>query len=144
MDVSHGPPRRLCAAHSAGTAHARQRRSLPDLCEATPVRMDLSHSGWSDIFFLGMDLPEMARVLNVSIDLAIHEANAAGRSLRSKPICAWSTGRDSAGERRSGRDGGDRRLQELFDFGRDYLGLLKAALIASGIVPPEWKVRASR
>ncbi len=27
-------------------------------------------------------------------------------------------------------------LQELFDFGRDYLGLLKAAVIASGIVPP--------
>ncbi len=45
---------------------------FPILHEATPVRMDLSHSGWSDIFFLGMDLPEMARVLNVSIDLAIH------------------------------------------------------------------------
>ena len=27
-------------------------------------------------------------------------------------------------------------MQELFDFGRDYLGLLKAAVIASGIVPP--------
>ena len=27
-------------------------------------------------------------------------------------------------------------LQELFDFGRDYLGLLKAAVIASGLVPP--------
>ena len=32
--------------------------------------MDLTHSGWSDIFFLGMDFPEGARVLNVSIDLA--------------------------------------------------------------------------
>ena len=31
---------------------------FPILHEATPVRMDLSHSGWSDIFFLGMDLPE--------------------------------------------------------------------------------------
>ncbi len=49
---------------------------FPILHEATPVRMDLSHSGWSDIFFLGMDLPEMARVLNVSIDLAIHESDA--------------------------------------------------------------------
>jgi hypothetical protein len=38
----------------------------PILHESTPVRMDLSHSGWSDIFFLGMDLPEWARVLNVS------------------------------------------------------------------------------
>ena len=33
--------------------------------------MDLSHSAWSDIFFLGMDFPEGARVLNVSIDLCI-------------------------------------------------------------------------
>ncbi|HSI36115.1 MAG TPA: hypothetical protein VK986_21205, partial [Tepidisphaeraceae bacterium] len=37
----------------------------PILAEKTPVRMDLSHSGWSDIFFLGMDFPEGARVLNV-------------------------------------------------------------------------------
>ena len=46
------------------------RRPAPDapfpiLRERTPVRMDLSHSGWSDIFFLGMDYPEGARVLNV-------------------------------------------------------------------------------
>ena len=34
--------------------------------------MDLSHSAWSDIFFLGMDYPESARVLNVSIDLGVH------------------------------------------------------------------------
>src|ERR1051325_10552510 len=39
--------------------------------ERSPVRMDLTHSGWSDIFFLGMDFPEGARVLNVSIDLAV-------------------------------------------------------------------------
>src|SRR5450631_2454479 len=44
---------------------------LPVLVEKTPVRMDLSHSGWSDIFFLGMDYPEGARVLNVSVDLAV-------------------------------------------------------------------------
>ncbi|MGA3182927.1 MAG: UTP--glucose-1-phosphate uridylyltransferase, partial [Verrucomicrobiota bacterium] len=29
--------------------------AYPVLRERTPVRMDLSHSGWSDIFFLGMD-----------------------------------------------------------------------------------------
>src|SRR5690606_30782941 len=34
---------------------------FPILREATPVRMDLTHSGWSDIFFLGMDFPEGAR-----------------------------------------------------------------------------------
>jgi hypothetical protein len=41
----------------------------PILVERTPVRLDLSHSGWSDIFFLGMDFPEGARVLNISVDL---------------------------------------------------------------------------
>ena len=34
--------------------------------------MDLSHSGWSDIFFLGMDYPEGAQVLNISVDLGVH------------------------------------------------------------------------
>ncbi len=40
---------------------------FPILVERTPVRLDLSHSGWSDIFFLGMDYPEGARVLNISV-----------------------------------------------------------------------------
>ncbi|MBN2267653.1 MAG: hypothetical protein JW725_04955, partial [Candidatus Babeliaceae bacterium] len=31
---------------------------FPVLQEKTPVRMDLTHSCWSDIFFLGMDYPE--------------------------------------------------------------------------------------
>ncbi len=53
---------------------------FPILREATPVRMDLTHSGWSDIFFLGMDFPEGARVINVSIDLAVRAA--------SQPLCA--------------------------------------------------------
>src|SRR5881628_3305825 len=45
--------------------------AFPVLREFTPVRMDLTHSGWSDIFFLGMDFPEGARVLNISIDLVV-------------------------------------------------------------------------
>jgi hypothetical protein len=49
---------------------------FPILKEATSVRMDLTHSGWSDIFFLGMDFPEGARVLNVSIDLAVRDGSA--------------------------------------------------------------------
>ncbi|MDP6930768.1 MAG: UTP--glucose-1-phosphate uridylyltransferase, partial [Planctomycetota bacterium] len=44
---------------------------FPLLREKTPVRLDLSHSGWSDIFFLGMDFPEGARVLNMSVDLSV-------------------------------------------------------------------------
>ena len=110
---------------------------FPILHEATPVRMDLSHSGWSDIFFLGMDLPEMARVLNVSIDLAIHAPDAGPprppvesylRIIDRPVIRLVSVDLDCAAEIHD--------LQELFDFGRDYLGLLKAAIIASGIVPP--------
>ncbi|MGD1106533.1 MAG: UTP--glucose-1-phosphate uridylyltransferase [Terracidiphilus sp.] len=110
---------------------------FPILHEATPVRMDLSHSGWSDIFFLGMDLPEMARVLNVSIDLAIHGSSGAGpkppvetylRVIDRPVIRLVSVDLDATAEISD--------LQELFDFGRDYLGLLKAAVIASGVVPP--------
>jgi len=44
---------------------------FPILAEKTAVRMDLSHSGWSDIFFLGMDYPEGARVINVSVNLGV-------------------------------------------------------------------------
>jgi hypothetical protein len=52
------------------------RRALSHPARGTPVRMDLSHSGWSDIFFLGMDFPEGARVLNVSIDLGVRGRDA--------------------------------------------------------------------
>ena len=114
---------------------------FPILHESTPVRMDLSHSGWSDIFFLGMDLPEMARVLNVSIDLAIRGSGRGSGAQGPKPpveaylrvidrpvIRLVSVDLDASAEIED--------LQELFDFGRDYLGLLKGAVIASGIVPP--------
>jgi hypothetical protein len=108
---------------------------FPILHEATPVRMDLSHSGWSDIFFLGMDQPEMARVLNVSIDLAIH-----GTSAPKPPVEAYLRVIDRPVIRLTSVDleasAEISSLEEIFDFGRDYLGLLKAAVIASGIVPP--------
>ena len=39
---------------------------LQFLRECTPVRMDLTHSAWSDIFFLGMDFPEGAKVLDAT------------------------------------------------------------------------------
>jgi hypothetical protein len=58
--------------------------TFPLLRESTPVRMDLSHSCWSDVFFLGMDYPEGARVLNVSIDLGVHGRDATPKP---RPIC---------------------------------------------------------
>jgi len=115
---------------------------FPVLHESTPVRMDLSHSGWSDIFFLGMDLPEMARVLNVSIDLAVHglAVHGSGTNGPKPPVEAYLRVIDRPVIRLASVDLDAtveiHDLQELFDFGRDYLGLLKAAVIASGIVPP--------
>ena len=46
-------------------------RCFPNLRERTAVRMDFTHSAWSDIFFLGMDFPEGAKVINASVDLAV-------------------------------------------------------------------------
>jgi hypothetical protein len=109
---------------------------FPILRERTPVRMDLSHSAWSDIFFLGMDYPEGARVINTSIDLGVRGRDASPRppvevSLRAidEPVLRLvSTDLGSAADLTD--------LQEVFDFARDYLGLLKAAVIAAGVVPP--------
>ena len=110
--------------------------AYPILRERTPVRMDLTHCGWSDIFFLGMDYPEGAKVLNVSIDLGVH-----GRDLTPRPpveahlrvieeplLRLVSVDLNCAADITN--------LAEVFDFAKDYLGLLKAAVIASGIVPP--------
>ncbi|HVK13364.1 MAG TPA: UTP--glucose-1-phosphate uridylyltransferase, partial [Gemmataceae bacterium] len=109
---------------------------FPLLRERTPVRMDLSHSGWSDIFFLGMDYPEGARVLNVSVDLGMHgrdpeprpPVEAAFRVIDEPVLRLVSVDLEAAAELRT--------LDEVFDFARDHLGLLKAAVIAAGLVPP--------
>ena len=106
------------------------------LRERTPVRMDLSHSGWSDIFFLGMDYPEGARVLNISIDLAVKGRDEGPQP----PVEAYFRVIDEPVLRLVSVDLAARTdvtsLAEVFDFAHDYLGLLKAAVIASGIVPP--------
>ena len=108
---------------------------FPILREATPVRMDLSHSGWSDIFFLGMDFPEGARVLNISIDLGVRglgspkpPVEACFRVIDQPVLRLVSVDLQCSAELTS--------IAEVFDFAHDYLGLLKAAVIASGIVPP--------
>ena len=110
--------------------------SYPVLRERTPVRMDLTHSAWSDIFFLGMDFPEGARVLNVSVDLGVHGRDAAPRP----PVEAWLRVIEEPVLRLTSVDLGATadvtELSEVFDFAKDYLGLIKAAVIASGLVPP--------
>ncbi|MGQ9683534.1 MAG: UTP--glucose-1-phosphate uridylyltransferase [Anaerolineae bacterium] len=109
---------------------------FPLLKESTPVRMDLSHSAWSDIFFLGMDYPEGARVINTSIDLGVRGRDSVPRP----PVEAYLRVIDEPVLRLASVDLGAmadvRALDEVFDFARDHLGLLKAAVIASGLVPP--------
>ena len=118
--------------------------SYPILREETPVRMDLTHSAWSDIFFLGMDYPEGAKVLNVSIDLGVH-----GRDHQPRPpVSAWLRVIDQPVLRLVSVDLGATaeitQLSEVFDFAKDYLGLLKAAVIAAGLVPPGIEGSGSR
>ena len=109
---------------------------FPILIERTPVRLDLSHSAWSDIFFLGMDYPEGARVLNISVDLGVQ-----GRDDRPIPpietrvrVIAEPLLRLTSIDLNACKDVAT--LEELFNFGNDYLGLIKAGVIASGLVPP--------
>lgn len=110
--------------------------AAPLMKEQTAVRMDFSHSAWSDIFFLGMDFPEGARVINVSVDLGVR-----GRDAKPKPpIETYVRVIDEPVIRLTSVDLGAttdiETIADVFDFARDYLGLLKAAVIAAGIVPP--------
>jgi len=109
----------------------------PILHEVTPVRMDISHSGWSDIFFLGMDYPEGANVLNISVDLSVRDKS---HSKPKPPIEAFFRIIEEPVLRLTSVDLGVssdiHQLSDVFDFAKDYLGLLKAAVIAAGIVPP--------
>jgi hypothetical protein len=111
----------------------------PLLVEKTPVRLDLSHSGWSDIFFLGMDYPEGAQVLNISVDLGVYGRDEDTRPpvqayvrVLSEPIL-----RLTSIDLNTTKDIHD--LGDLFNFGNDYLSLLKAGVIASGFIPPSFE-----
>jgi len=112
---------------------------FPILMEQTPVRLDLSHSGWSDIFFLGMDYPEGARVLNISVDLGVF-----GRDEQPLPpietyvrVIAEPILRLTSVDLETCKD--ISTLEDLFNFGNDYLGLIKAGIIASGLIPPSFE-----
>lgn len=105
------------------------------LCERTPVRLDLSHSGWSDIFFLAMESPEAARVVNISVALCVRGTpgpvrppiEVRVRGIDRPRIHLRSVDLDATAEIDT--------FRELFDYGRDHLGLLKAGVVASGVVP---------
>ncbi len=104
--------------------------------DSCPVRLDPSHSGWSDIFFLGMDFPEGANVVNLSVNLSIHGSGEPAlppcecycRFIEDPAVHLISTDLRASKKITS--------LNELFNFGNDYLSLLKAGVVASGIIPP--------
>lgn len=111
----------------------------PVMQEKTSVRMDLTHSCWSDIFFLGMDYPEGARVINISADLGVY-----GRDKEIKPpLESYVRVITEPVIRITSLDLNDTKditeLSDLFNFGNDYLSLLKAAVIVSGFVPPSFE-----
>ncbi len=112
------------------------RSPFPILREKTSVRMDFTHSGWSDIFFLGMDFPEGAKVINGSINLGVEGRDETARP----PVEAYVRVIDRPVLRLVSVDLQAEveltQIDDVFDFAKDYLGLLKAAVIASGIVPP--------
>lgn len=119
----------------------RQESSLfyPVLHEHTSVRMDLTHSGWSDIFFLGMDYPEGARVINISINLGVF-----GRDKDIRPplhsyvrVITEPVLRITSADLNTTKDIHD--LADIFNFGNDYLSLVKAGIIASGLIPPSFE-----
>src|SRR6185295_12020416 len=95
--------------------------TYPILRERTPVRMDLTHSAWSDIFFLGMDFPEGAKVLNVSIDLGLHGRDSAPRP----PVEGYLRVIEEPVLRLTSVDLGATadltNLADVFDFAKDYL-----------------------
>lgn len=127
-------PRRPADAHPLALVPELRDGAGRALVESTPVRLDLSHSAWSDIFFLAMDDPAGARVLNISVDLA-----PAGQAPR-PPVEATLALLDRPVLRLESVDLGASAelttVAQVFDFGADHLGLLRAAVVASGLVPP--------
>ena len=100
---------------------------FPILRERTPVRMDLTHSGWSDIFFLGMDYPEGAqgaeRLDRPGRPRPRRRAAPAGRGLPARDRRAGP----AADQRRPGRHARTSTTSPRCSISRkDYLGLLKA------------------
>ncbi len=103
--------------------------------DCCPIRLDPSHSGWSDIFFLGMDFPEGARVVNISVDIkpngddgpTLPPCECYCRYIE-EPVIKLSSVDLNVSKSIT-------TLSELFNFSNDHLSLLKAGVVASGIIP---------
>ena len=99
--------------------------------------MDLSHSGWSASSSWAWIFP-LGWAPNVSIDLGVRGRDAppaAADLSRSSPHRPTAAPPDQRRPEVQGRT--ITALADVFDFAKDYLGLLKAAVykIAAGIIP---------
>jgi hypothetical protein len=117
--------------------------SFPTIVEQTAVRMDFSHSGWSDIFFLGMDYPAGAKVINASVNLGVRGRDAETRP----PIECYFRVIDEPVLRLASVDlkayADIQTIGEVFDFGESpsQTLLLVAAGTTSDWVPCDFTLR---
>ena len=86
-----------------------------------------------------MDYPEGARVINISVDLGVYGRD---KDIR-PPLETYLRIIHEPVIRLTSLDLKDTKdvslLSDLFNFGNDYLSLLKAAVIASGIIPSSYE-----
>ncbi|KAK2962578.1 putative UTP--glucose-1-phosphate uridylyltransferase [Blattamonas nauphoetae] len=109
--------------------------------EQTPVRIDITHTIASDIFYLAMDYPEGALVLNMSVDLSTVPGLKSEKEIPTPipPIVTTLKVIDKPIINLVSVDQNKHAVLETIDdcfyLDNDDLTLLRASLIASGIVP---------
>ncbi|HEX2926834.1 MAG TPA: hypothetical protein VHP38_11360, partial [Ruminiclostridium sp.] len=103
-----------------------------------PVRIEQTSCVGSDIFYLAMDRPQKARCINISINLF---NSSSGRA--EPPISVIVRPIKEKGIRLTSVDLKCTKLiqdaEDMFNMRNDDLSLLKAAVIAAGIIPPAIK-----
>lgn len=100
-----------------------------------PVRIEQTSCVGSDIFYLAMDRPHRARCINISVNLL----NPSSGKME-PPISVMVRPVKEKGIRLTSIDLKCTKLitdaEDLFNMRNDDLSLLKAAVVASGIIPP--------
>lgn len=103
-----------------------------------PVRIEQTSCVGSDIFYLAMDRPQKARCINISVNLL---NTSSGRT--EPPVSVVVRPINEKGIRFTSIDLNCTKLitgtEDLFNMRNDNLSLLKAAVIAAGIIPPAVK-----
>ena len=110
----------------------------PVLKITMPVRIELTSNVAADIFYVAADRPKEAKVINVSANLAVIPDDGPTPN-PTPPINVYMRVIDKPVIRLRSIDLGAEidveKLEDLFNFEKDRLGLLKKAIIGSGMVP---------